>query len=211
MIGDKTSALMIGYIENQAMIFLPFKKAAVKRMTATLLSLVVSFCSLDVLAVDIQAQLQQCSTCHGSDGQSKSDIWPNLAGQKATYMAQQMRHIRDGLRTEPSMKPFVKSLSDEQIDALAQHYAAQKRRKPALAKKNLPGAHVRARCVSCHGMQGETVNDLWPNLAGQKSAYLLKQLRDYRSGKRQHPIMQVIAGELSDEQSKDVSEYYAAQ
>ncbi len=192
------------------MMFPQYKKAATTKFSV-LLAMVVSLCSLDALAVDIKMQLQQCSTCHGSDGHSKSDIWPNLAGQKATYMAQQIRHIRDGVRTEPSMMPFVKSLSDEQIMALAEYYAGQKRNKPAQAKKNLPGAHVRARCVSCHGMQGETVNDLWPNLAGQKSSYLLKQLRDYRSGKRQHPIMQVIANELSEEQSKAVADYYAEQ
>ncbi|WP_299772052.1 c-type cytochrome [uncultured Pseudoteredinibacter sp.] len=175
------------------------------------LSLAALFLSVNVSAVDITAQVQQCSSCHGVDGRSSNDLWPNLAGQKAGYIASKVRAIRDGERIVPTMMPFVQALSDEQIDAVAKHFASKKRAKAIGSKKELPGAHVRARCVSCHGMQGITVNQLWPNLAGQKAGYLLKQLRDFRSGQRKHPIMEVIAGELNDEQSKQVAEYYSLQ
>ncbi|GAA6151998.1 c-type cytochrome [Pseudoteredinibacter isoporae] len=195
------------------MIFSLFNRASFRALHRTLTALLFSFIAFDALAVDIKPQLQMCATCHGMKGQSNNDIWPNLAGQKAGYLAQEIRHIRDGIRIEPTMKPFVQSLSDEQIDALAKYYAAQPRAKAKQVENSseMPGAHVRARCVSCHGMKGETVDELWPNLAGQKATYLLKQLRDYRSGKRKHPIMKVIADELNDEQSKAVAEYYAAQ
>lgn len=190
-----------------------FQHTAFLYARRALLSLMFSFIAVEAIAVDIKPQLQMCATCHGKTGQSNNEIWPNLAGQKAGYLAQEIRYIRDGVRIEPTMKPFVQSLTDEQIDALAKFYAAQPRAKAKVAKNTseMPGAHVRARCVSCHGMKGETVNELWPNLAGQKATYLLKQLRDYRSGKRKHPIMKVIADELNDEQSKAVAEYYAAQ
>ncbi|MBB6522091.1 c-type cytochrome [Pseudoteredinibacter isoporae] len=195
------------------MMFSLFKQTSFSNVRRTAMAVLLSFFAFDALAVDIKPQLQMCATCHGMKGQSSNEIWPNLAGQKAGYLAQEIRHIRDGVRIEPTMKPFVQSLTNKQIDALAEYYASQPRAKAKVAKNTLemPGAHVRARCVSCHGMQGETVDELWPNLAGQKATYLLKQLRDYRSGKRKHPIMKVIAGELTDEQSKAVAEYYAAQ
>ena len=58
-------------------------------------------------------------------------------------------------------------------------------------------------------MNGITVSSIWANLAGQKEGYLKKQLLDYKYGRREHPIMQVIAGELSDQQIADVAKYYS--
>jgi cytochrome c553 len=58
-------------------------------------------------------------------------------------------------------------------------------------------------------MTGISVTGLWPNIAGQQAGYLKKQLLDYKSGLRVHTSMQVIAGELTEQQIIDVAEYYA--
>ncbi|MCV6627190.1 MAG: cytochrome c [Cellvibrionaceae bacterium] len=155
--------------------------------------------------------LNTCATCHGAKGISIAEQWPNLAGQKPGYLAAQIRHIRDGVRSEPTMQPFVKNLSDEQIEALAAHYASLPAAKHNHQDAPEAGKRVRAHCVSCHGTGGITVNSLWPNLAGQKKAYIIKQLQDYRSGKRKHPIMAVIASELNEQQIKDVAAYFSQQ
>ena len=55
------------------------------------------------------------------------------------------------------------------------------------------------------------MNTEWPNLQGQNSAYLYKQLADFAMGARESMIMNVIASELSDQQMKDVSDYYENQ
>ncbi len=49
-----------------------------------------------------------------------------------------------------------------------------------------------------------------PNLAGQNEWYLAKQLRDYRSGKRTHQFMSIVAKDLSDEDIDDLAAWYAS-
>ena len=43
-------------------------------------------------------------------------------------------------------------------------------------------------CAGCHGPNGISVNPLWPNLAGQKAAYIEKAMRDYKNGSAQRPL-----------------------
>ncbi len=64
-----------------------------------------------------------CAACHGADGSSSNDIWPNLKGQKNGYLVKQIKAFRDGDRTDPMMSPMAKSLSDEDIDNLAAYYS----------------------------------------------------------------------------------------
>lgn len=163
-------------------------------------------------ANDGETLAQTCVACHGTNGVAISPIWPNLAGQKQAYLVKEITAFRDGIRKEPTMQVFVKNLSDEQIAALASYYSnLDKPGNPSAENVNQAGLNVRANCLSCHGVQGYTVNDLWPNLAGQKAQYLLKQLQAFKQGTRQSPIMNVIANELNEQQMKDVAEYYSQQ
>jgi len=152
-----------------------------------------------------------CMTCHGQKGISTNTNYPNLAGQKQGYLNKEIKAFRDGKRHNPAMLPFVNKLSDNDITQLAGYFAKQKNGTNASEIQNKKGENVRARCISCHGMTGITVTQLWPNLAGQQAMYLQKQLRDFKSGERQSPIMQVIAQELTDEQIVAVAEYYSQQ
>ncbi|NQY89482.1 MAG: cytochrome c [Colwellia sp.] len=152
-----------------------------------------------------------CMTCHGQKGISTNNKHPNLAGQKQGYLNKEITAFRDGTRHNPAMLPFVNKLSDEDITQLAGYFSKQKNDAKASETYNKKGENVRARCISCHGMKGITVTQLWPNLAGQQAKYLQKQLRDFKSGERQSPIMQVIAQELTDEQIVAVAEYYSQQ
>lgn len=70
-------------------------------------------------------------------------------------------------------------------------------------------ARGRAYCISCHGMDDSPVNTEWPTIAGQKSAYLEKQLLAFKSGSRHSPLMNVIARNLTDQQIRDVAKYYS--
>ena len=65
-----------------------------------------------------------CIACHGANGISANDAWPNLAGQKAGYLKAQMKAFRDGQRTNPMMAPMAAALSDEDIDNLAAYYSS---------------------------------------------------------------------------------------
>ncbi len=71
-------------------------------------------------------------------------------------------------------------------------------------------AIVQRTCYACHGLNGVSSMSLYPNLAGQKQAYLAAQLRAFRDGSRQNPIMTLIAAHLSAAQIKDVAAYFAS-
>ena len=66
-------------------------------------------------------------------------------------------------------------------------------------------------CAACHGADGNSPIPVNPSLAGQHPEYLYKQLRNYKSGERQNPIMNGIAATLSEEQMRDTVAYFASQ
>jgi cytochrome c553 len=71
------------------------------------------------------------------------------------------------------------------------------------------GATVALNCTMCHGAQGMSLADA-PNLSGQYPEVVVKQLHDYRDGRRTSAIMQAIARGLSDAQIDDLAAYYAS-
>jgi cytochrome c553 len=68
-----------------------------------------------------------CANCHGTNGVSQQGM-PNLAGQQRGYLVQQMQDFRAGKRPATIMHQIAKGYSDEQIDALAAYFSAQKSR-----------------------------------------------------------------------------------
>lgn len=63
-------------------------------------------------------------------------------------------------------------------------------------------------CVACHGADGIGKAPQYPNLAGQKAAYLQKQLKAFRSGERTDPNMSALAKPLSDEDIARLAAYF---
>lgn len=63
--------------------------------------------------------VKKCFVCHGKDGISKSQVIPNLAGQKAKYMVNQMTAFKKGRRKNPMMKISVKKLSKADMKKIA--------------------------------------------------------------------------------------------
>lgn len=66
-------------------------------------------------------------------------------------------------------------------------------------------------CAVCHGPGGNSINPMWPKLAGQHTDYLVKQLQDFKSGARTNPQMTPMAAALGDQDMQDIAAYYAAQ
>ncbi|NND44669.1 MAG: cytochrome c [Xanthomonadales bacterium] len=81
---------------------------------------------------------------------------------------------------------------------------------PLMAGDVAAGKSKSATCVACHGAEGVSVNPMWPDLAGQKELYLAKQLKDFRDGRRNDPVMGPMAKSLSDEDIADLAAYYAS-
>lgn len=99
-----------------------------KKLTGTILALVLTTATGYALAAgDIEAgknKAMACAGCHGANGISNNDMWPNLAGQKAGYAAKQLRDFRDGKRSDPVMSGMAKPLSDQDILDLAAYFAS---------------------------------------------------------------------------------------
>lgn len=154
-----------------------------------------------------------CAACHGSDGNSAAGQFPNLAGQHASYLYEQLRYFKSGKRKSAIMQGQVASLNAQDMKDLAAYFASQTMRigaadkalvekggrlfRGGLASKGVPA------CTGCHGPAGlGNPPAKYPRISGQKPQYLVQQLQDYRAGKRgDYPaakIMQGVASGLSD-------------
>ena len=65
-----------------------------------------------------------------------------------------------------------------------------------------------ANCAGCHGAAGVSNNPLWPNLAGQQTGYMVKQMKAFRDGTRNDPMMSPMAKPLTDADIDNLSAYY---
>jgi len=70
------------------------------------------------------AKAQQCTVCHGPIGISAAPDAPNLAGQPRQYLVAQLKQFKSGKRPSEVMNVLAKTLSDEEIEALADWYAS---------------------------------------------------------------------------------------
>lgn len=82
---------------------------------------------------------------------------------------------------------------------------------PFTRGKATDGAAKSAVCSACHGPNGNSVNPEWPRLAGQSAVYIAEQLRLFRAGVRDNPVMRPLASTLSDQDIDDLAVYYEAQ
>lgn len=81
----------------------------------------------DAAAGKKNSNLEICASCHGSDGNSKDQNNPRLAGQYENFLVKAMKDYQKGVRKNPIMQGMVKDLSDKDIDDLAAYFASQKK------------------------------------------------------------------------------------
>ena len=78
----------------------------------------------------------------------------------------------------------------------------------AVAGDAAAGKAKSATCAGCHGANGHSAVPTYPNLAGQKSAYIVKQLKAFKDGSRKDPTMNAMAKPLSDADMANLAAYY---
>jgi cytochrome c553 len=85
-------------------------------------------------------------------------------------------------------------------------------KKPATPKPGQGMENAHAMCIGCHGIPGykTAFPDVYhvPKIAGQQPGYIVNALKAYKSGERSHPSMRGIAASLSDEDMKQLADYY---
>lgn len=78
----------------------------------------------------------------------------------------------------------------------------------AVAADIAAGKAKSATCAACHGPAGISNNPLWPNLAGQKAGYTVKQLKAFKSGERKDPLMSPMAAPLTEDDMNNLAAYF---
>lgn len=155
-----------------------------------------------------------CASCHGANGISPNDTWPNLAGQHAAYLARILAAYKSGAQKDVAMTPIAQPLSDADVQNLAAYYGSLSCKAAASAKPvgdAAPGKALAKNCAGCHGETGIASNPAWPKLAAQKEAYLVNALKAFRAGLRKDPMMAGVTRGLSDADIANLAAYYAAQ
>src|SRR5262249_29703754 len=138
--------------------------------------------------MSLKERIELCGSCHGDDGNSRSEKIPSLAGQPEFFILNQLFLMREGVRKIEAMTPYVKDLSDADLEALAKHFAGLEAKPsgetidPALASRGAELA-VALRCLSCH-LPTLAGREQMPRLAKQRIDYLIETLRAYRDNAR---------------------------
>jgi cytochrome c553 len=176
------------------------------------------------------AKAAVCAACHGPTGLSASPEWPNLAGQHAEYIAEQLALFRVQVRSNAVMQGQAQALNAADDQAVARFYASQTptglEADPSLwqAGQKLYRAGDADRgipaCFACHGPDGRGNGPArWPALRAQRSVYVYAQLKAYAAKTRYTPIagkpappdqaamMETIAARMSDDQMKAVASF----
>lgn len=68
---------------------------------------------------------------------------------------------------------------------------------------------IESRCSLCHGMAGESASAIYPRLAAQHPDYLVKQLQDFRDGRRKSDTMSEMAKGLADEEIRELAAWFS--
>jgi len=81
---------------------------------------------------------------------------------------------------------------------------------PALAGDPAAGQKKSQACAACHGPDGNSAQPDFPKIAGQHYDYLLKALKDYKSGARKSPIMAPMIANLTPRDMEDLAAYFSS-
>ena len=173
-----------------------------------------------------------CTACHGVNGNSTNPEWPNLAGQNAVYIREQLEMMKARKRNNPVMFPIVDPLSEQDFADLGAYFATQTptgleadpsywKAGEALFKSGDTTRGIPA-CMSCHGPAGQgNPASGYPALRAQHSVYTVKQLQDYLTqnryrdaadpskvySTRNSAMMTTIAARLSPEDIRNLASY----
>ena len=177
-----------------------------------------------------------CAGCHGEYGEGgKQGEYPRLAGLPADYIIQQLKLFKEEKRKNMPMRPYAneRELPDEDIPSIAAFLSQIKLtsqmpkfdedmpayEKLLIAKKvfNIPKAEgditlgekiYKKECKSCHGDQGMgKKNSVMPQLTGQYTEYMLKQMKHIAHSEREHDDDADIFAAMKAEEIKAIMAY----
>ena len=171
---------------------------------------------LPAAAQTLQERLPACLACHGENGQSETPEVPSLGGQPAMFVTIELFMFREKQRKVEIMNDVAKGLTDDDLRQVSDVISKLPPPKPP-AEAGDAGRMERGRalaqqhrCASCHNPD-YSGRDQMPRLAHQREDYLLKALRDYKSGARPGYVaaMAQVLYPVTDAQIADLAHYLA--
>ena len=191
----------------------------VDRLARTLAGLATASSLLTTGVAHAQPQpatLAACAACHGPGGNSQIAQFPSLASQPKVFIENQLVLIREGLRDIPAMKDVMAGMKDEEIVALAKHFAAQPlvpKSAPVQPEKYRLGRETSRKmlCGTCHLADYAGQNQV-PRLAGQNDEYLLLSMKEFRDnpGPGRDTIMAAALHGLNNADLANLAHYLAS-
>jgi cytochrome c553 len=181
-----------------------------------LLTTVALLAAAPATADALHDRLPGCLACHGEKGQSSTPETPSLGAQQQAYVVTQLYMFREKLRKAEIMNQMAEGLTDDDLRAFAEQIAKMPAPPPVAdaadaARTARAQALVAAnRCNSCHtpNFAGQ---DQVPRIADQREDYLLKTLREYKSGVRAgyDAAMAEVVAPLKEQDFADLAHYLA--
>lgn len=162
-----------------------------------------------------------CVACHAADGNSTIAANPKLAQQHPEYLVKQLQEFKSGKRADPVMQGLAAILSEDDMRNVSWWLASQKAKEGFSKDKDLVALGERiyrggiqdrniAACAGCHSPNGAGIPAQYPRLSGQHADYTVKQLVDFRDGKRgNNAQMRDVAAKLNDREVRAVADYIA--
>jgi len=161
-----------------------------------------------------------CITCHGPKGQSAVSSWPKLSAQHAAYLVKQLKSYKDGTRVNAIMMGMAMPLNDQDMINIATYLSQQapsqgvaENKETILLGQSIYRGGIASRgvqaCAGCHSPNGAGMPSQYPRQGGQWADYSYNQLVNFNQGTRKNLQMNSIAGKLSDQEMKAVSDYMA--
>jgi len=160
-----------------------------------------------------KAAIASCATCHGTDGNGAFAGMPSITGQVPEYLMFAIKAYKNGDRKDAMMQLAVKSLNDDDIENIALYYASQPPKRTAVVVTGNAdiGKTAATACRGCHGELGVSLSPETPSLAGQDPKYLIAATNAYKSGARNHSVMQSIVSSLDDNTIANLAAFFATQ
>jgi cytochrome c553 len=150
--------------------------------------------------------------CHGVDGNSLKPHYPILAAQHKNYLYNQLVNFKDGKLHNPEMSVIAPMLSLDDIDKLTTYFSNASRVSEKIPEESINNADAKSKptitinqCFACHENNSGDKNI--PYIKGQKYLYILKQLQDFKSGKRidSGGEMDQVVLEMSDTDMQEIA------
>lgn len=182
----------------------------------------------DMIVTKDMKPWEGCGECHDLNGIAPNGHFPNLAAQKAIYLRKEMDDFRDGRRGNDhgQMGTSSREATGVTLDQIVAYFAGLSPPPPVPLRGLKPDAVARAKllfehgsradkippCSDCHGIRPKHAFDA-PWLEAQQPAYLVKELEDFRSGKRTNDpnhAMRRVARVLSDDDIDALAAYLAS-